>query len=322
MERFLMTITFGKKEGRVVLSFFLIPTVMLIVGYVLFPYPPPLVAKQLSFVPLFLGLIFLGIGFFLKEKNRGSTLKMIGWGLFAFFWATMPSYLYLSEGGDVFNAAVCIIGVYVLMYMAYHEWLSIQKNDHASCLNWIAGGTFLAGSIYFTIENGILPGLKEWLIEFVAAQSTDLLHLFGVNATRDQAVILYNNTPITIIFACTAIQSMVLFVGMIGALPAVNLKRKAVGLLLTVVSIYFLNLIRNAGVVFMIGSGIASFELAHNVIAKAGSLIALILLLFLTFKILPELYDQIVGIIDLPKRKGPVELFFGRIVGKKHDAHR
>jgi exosortase/archaeosortase len=60
-----------------------------------------------------------------------------------------------------------------------------------------------------------------------------------------------------------------------------------------------------------------SFEIAHNVIGKAGSLIALIVLLFITFKILPELYDEIMGIIDLPKRKGPVELFLGRLLRKK-----
>jgi len=317
-----MTVPSEKNNGRVVLSFFLIPTIMLIFGYVLFPYPPSLLARQLSFIPLFLGLILLGIGFFFKGKNTASTLKIVGWGMVAFFWATMPSFLYLSEGGDVFNAAVCIIGVYVLIYIAYHEWLSIQRNNHVSCLNWIAGGTFLAGIIYFTIENGIVPGLKDWLIEFVAAQSTDLLHLFGVNASRNQALIIYNNTPVTIIFACTAVQSMVLFVGMIGALSRVNMKRKALGLLVTVVPIYFLNLVRNAGVVFMVGSGMVSFELAHNVIGKAGSLLALIVLLFVTFKIVPELYDEIVGIIDLPKRRGPVELFIGRLVGKKHDAHR
>jgi archaeosortase A (PGF-CTERM-specific) len=317
-----MTVPSEKNNGRVVLSFFLIPTIMLIFGYVLFPYPPSLLARQLSFIPLFLGLILLGIGFFFKGKNTASTLKIVGWGMVAFFWATMPSFLYLSEGGDVFNAAVCIIGVYVLIYIAYHEWLSIQRNNHVSCLNWIAGGTFLAGIIYFTIENGIVPGLKDWLIEFVAAQSTDLLHLFGVNASRNQTLIIYNNTPVTIIFACTAVQSMVLFVGMIGALSRVNMKRKALGLLVTVVPIYFLNLVRNAGVVFMVGSGMVSFELAHNVIGKAGSLLALIVLLFVTFKIVPELYDEIVGIIDLPKRRGPVELFIGRLVGKKHDAHR
>jgi len=312
-----MDVSSEKTDRWVVLSFFLIPTVMLIFGFFLFPYPPSLFARQLSFVPLFLGLVFLGVGFFYRKKNIAGWVKILGWGMFSFFWATMPSFLYFSEGGDVFNAAVCIIGVYVLLYMAYHEWLSIIRNEHVSCLNWIAGGTFLAGIIYFTIENGIVPGLKEWLIENVAAQTTDVLHLFGVNVSRIHELIIYNNIPITIIFACTAIQSMVLFIGMIGALPRVRLKRKILGLLVTVVPIYFLNLIRNAGVVYMVGSDMTSFEMAHNVIGKTGSLLALIVLLFITFKIVPELYDEIIGIIDLPKRKGPVELFIRRLLGKK-----
>jgi archaeosortase A (PGF-CTERM-specific) len=306
-----------KTNRWVVLSYFLIPTVMLIVGYILFPYPPSSFARQMSFIPLFLGLIFLGIGFFYPKKRIASWWKILGWGLFTFFWATMPSFLYFSEGGDVFNAVVCIIGVYVLLYVAYHEWLSIVRNESISCLNWIAGGTFLAGIIYFTIENGIIPGLSDWLIETVAAQTADMLHLFGVNVTRTQDLLIYNNVPVTIIFACTAIQSIVLFVGMIGTLPRVSPKRKALGLLLTVVPIYFLNLIRNAGVVYMVGSGMTSFEMAHNVIGKTGSLLALIVLLFITFKIVPELYDEIIGIIDLPKRKGPLELFLKRLLGKK-----
>jgi archaeosortase A (PGF-CTERM-specific) len=310
-----------KMNGRVVL-FFLIPTVMLLIGYVLFPYPPPTWETRLSLIPLFLGLIFLGIGFFSKERNMAGTLKIVGWGLFAFFWSTMPSFLYLSEDGDVFNAAVCVIGVYVLIYVAYHEWLSLQRNTSVSCLNWIAGGTFFAGLIYFSIENGIVPGLKEWLIEMVAAQSTDLLHLFGLNATRSGSLILYNGIPVNIIFACTAIQSMVLFVGMIGALSQVSVKRKLLGLLVTVVPIYFLNLIRNAGVVFMVGSGMVPFDIAHNVIGKLGSLLALILLLFIVFKITPELFNEVVGIIDLPKRKGPVEMFIRRLMRKKQHAAR
>jgi archaeosortase A len=312
-----MNVSSIKSNVHVVLLFFLIPTVMLIFGYLLFPYPPSALARQLSFIPLFLGLLLLGFGFFLKQNNTARALKIIGWGLFSFFWATMPSFLYFSEGGDVFNAAVCIIGVYVLLYMAYHEWLSIKRNEQVSCLNWIAGGTFLAGIIYFTIENGIVPGLQQWIIENVAAQTADLLYIFGVVTIRDQALIIYNNTPILIIFACTAIQSMVLFVGMIGALPRVSIKRKTVGLLVTVVPIYFLNLVRNASVVYMVGSGMVSFELAHNVIGKAGSLLALIVLLFVTFKIVPELYDEIIGIINLPKRNGPVELFLGRLRRKK-----
>ena len=62
--------------------------------------------------------------------------------------------------------------------------------------------------------------------------------------------------------------------------------------------------------------------MAHNVIFKILALVALIILLFINFKLAPQLYDEIVGIINLAKRKGPVELFFGRLLGKKHDSNR
>ena len=311
-----MVLTLDKSDKSVVFLFFLIPTIMLIVGYLFAPYPQTEFLKQLLTIPVFLGLILLGIGYFLKDKERGSSLKIAGWIAFSSFWATAPSSLYFSEGGDVFNAAVCIIGIYILIYMAYHEWLSIQRKNHPLCLNWIAGGTFFAGIIYFAIDSSIFPELRTGLIELVATHSTKVLHLFGVEASRQGSVILYNGIYINIIFACTAIQSMVLFVGMIGALPKIDLKRRLAALAVTVIPIYFLNLIRNAGVVYMVGADITSFEMAHNIIAKAGSLIALIALLFLTFKIVPELYNEILCIFDLPKRKGPVENFFAKFLGK------
>ncbi len=301
---------------------FLVPTIMLIAGYVLFPYPPSTLTRQLGYVPLFLGLGLIGIGFLWQGKKIGSMIKIIGWSVFSFYWATTPSYIYLSEGGDVFNTAICVIGVYVLIYLAYHEWLSIQRNEYLPCLNWIAGSTFIAGMIYFTIDSGIIPGLREWFIETVAAQSTLILHFFGVNASRQGDLIIYNGTPITIIFACTAIQSLVLFVGMNGALKNISFKRKTKAILVTAPPVYFLNLIRNASVVYLIGENILSFEMAHNVIFKILALVALIILLFINFKLAPQLYDEIVGIINLAKRQGPVELFFGRLLGKKHDWNR
>jgi len=306
----------ASNDNIVFFIFLLVPTIMLIVGYFLFPCSSSPDEHPLVYIPLFLGLVFLGFGFLLKDKKLGSKLKISGWMLFSFFWALLPRFLYDSEGGDIFNAVVCIIGVYILIYMAYHEWLSIQRKNHPLCLNWIAGGTFFAGIMYFTIDSSIFPELKTGLIELVAAQSAGVLQLFGLEAYREGSLIVYNGVPITIIFACTAVQSMVLFVGMIGALQGISMKRRLTALAATVIPIYFLNLIRNAGVVYMVGADITSFEMAHNVIAKAGSLIALIALLFLTFKIVPELYDEILCIFDLPKRKGPVENFFAKFLGK------
>ena len=306
----------ASNDNIVFFIFLLVPTIMLIVGYFLFPCSSSPAEHPLVYIPLFLGLVFLGFGFLLKDKKLGSKLKISGWMLFSFFWALLPCFLYASEDGDVFNAVVCIIGVYILIYMAYHEWLSIKTDEYLSCLNWIAGGTFLAGIIYFTIDSGIFPELKNGLIEVVAFHSNALLNILGTEAYRHGSVIVYNELPITIIFACTAIQSMVLFVWMIGALQGISMKRRLTALAATVIPIYFLNLIRNAGVVYMVGADITSFEMAHNVIAKAGSLIALIVLLFLTFKIVPELYDEILCIFDLPKRKGPVENFFTKFLEK------
>ena len=69
------------------------------------------------------------------------------------------------------------------------------------------------------------------------------------------------------------------------------------------------------------GEQITSFELAHNVIFKLLSLVALIILLFINFKIVPELSDELFGITNLWKRKGPIENLFSSLLGKKKDAH-
>jgi archaeosortase A (PGF-CTERM-specific) len=201
--------------------------------------------------------------------------------------------------------------------MAYHEWLSIKRNEYISCLNWIAGGSFIAGMIYFIIDSNIFPEIKFVLIDTVAAHSTALLTIFRLPVYRTGHTIFYNNVPITIIFACTAIQAAVLFIGMIGALNNINVKRRISALLITVVPIYFLNLVRNASVIYLVGGKITSFHIAHNVLSKIGALITLIALLFLVFRLLPELYDEIMYIFNLVKRNGPIENLFSNYLGKK-----
>lgn len=294
---------------------------MLIIGYVFNPYPASLLFQQISYIPLFLGLILLGIGFFIKKNlAMGRKIKMFGWGVFAFFWALQPMQLY-GPSDDLFNGVVCGIGVYFLTYMGYQEWLSLKRNEAVSCLNWIAGGTFLAGIIYFTIDTGIIPELKNWLIEVVAVQSNAMLQLFGLQTHQDGPSIVFKNAPVTIIFACTAIQSMVLFVGMNAAVHKATIKKRFLAIAVTVIPVYLLNLLRNAGVIFLVGEQITSFELAHNVIFKLLSLVALIILLFINFKIVPELSDELFGITNLWKRKGPLENLFSSLLGKKNDAH-
>jgi archaeosortase A (PGF-CTERM-specific) len=297
------------QDLRILLWFFGGPSLMLLVNIFLFPYPQPSY-RWVTAVPLFGGLLLLGAGALYRQMPRASHLKMVGWVLFAIFWSTYPSLLYFSEGGDIVNAVICVVGVYVLVYLAYHEWLSAKRMESPSSLNWIAGATCLAGSLYFALEM-LLPALRDGLIIVVADQTVWLMHLLGINAVQSGTTITYQSFPIHIIFACTAVQSLLLFVGMLGAMPRIEPRRRAVALLATVLPIYVLNLFRNAGVVLLSGGGYVSFEMAHNIIAKAGSLLALVGLLFLTFWIVPELYDEIMNVLSLPKRNGPLEQFFG-----------
>ena len=319
-KRFYMGKTSKQSEDKnTAFLFIIIPTLMLIVGYMF--YPPP---YELEVIPIFvppliiIALGLLGTGFFLNKKTVGKQLKILGWMVFAFYWATQPAKLYLTENNDIFNATLCIIGVYVLAYIAYHEWLSIRRNKKISCLNWIAGAAFIAGFIYFGFE--ITP-LSMWLRQVVAAHSGQFLSLVTgetvVVGGADNLYISYKNASIYLIFACTAVQAMVIFVGMILPLQKVDIKRKLIGLAITLIPIYILNFMRNAMVVFLMGNDIADFFMAHNVISKIGALVTLIILLLIVVKIIPEILDEIFCLTDLRKRNGPIEKFFKNIIGER-----
>ena len=304
------------ESNRVAFLFILIPTIMLIVGYIL--YPEPSYSDDLSIIllqiPMFVGLVLLGIGFFIKNFI-GSIIKILGWFVFAAYWATQPAIMYLSEDGDIFNAVVCILGIYLLFYIAYHQWVSIKRKENISCLNWIAGASSFAGIIYFGIERTALGSL---FTKKVAEQSEWVLNsIIGNSDISGTHISLDGNYAVTIIFACTAIQAMVVFIGMIGALPKINLKRKMIGLMITLIPIYILNLFRNAMVAFLIGKDITDFFIAHNVISKIGALITLIILLFIVIKLIPEIFEEIMCLVDLHKRNGPIEKAVKKIFRSK-----
>ena len=191
----------------------------------------------------------------------------------------------------------------------------ISNIEDIKCLNWVAGLTAIAGIIYFGIE---MTPLEMWLREVVAAQSAWLLNIFTGNVVQSGIHIEWGLAHINIIFACTGVQSMVLFVGMILPLTKVDAKRKFYGLLVTLVPIYFLNLIRNALVTYLTGIyGSDFFSTAHNIIGKGGSLIALVILLLIVIKIVPEVFDEIICLTDLYKRNGPLGQSIKKIWRKK-----
>ncbi|HEX9816450.1 MAG TPA: archaeosortase A, partial [Candidatus Thermoplasmatota archaeon] len=284
-------------------------------------------------------------------------VRAFGFVLFGFYWATQAMKLYASENGDFVNAIFAMFAVFFFNYFAYHELVSYKRNEDPRALQWLAGTAFITTGVYF-LTHKIEP-VATWLILTVAEQTTWLLHAFGQPVVRcggspDGSMIYYPSSelgclgggwfPIQIILACTAIQSIMIFVGGIFALKPPRMgdgvsgkptrfeklagtygRRRLWGLLLTIPLIYVLNLFRNVIIIWMSGqqtpilfaSHDTAFWFSHNVIGKGGSLVALVVIAFIVFQILPELYDSIIGLLDLKQRKGPLEQWLGDKFGRR-----
>ncbi len=119
--------------------------------------------------------------------------------------------------------------------------------------------------------------------------------------------------PVSIILACTAIQSIMLFVGLFAGTEAHWKKKLQMSLIVGAV-IYVLNLVRNTGIIWFYGQGLSSFWVMHNAIGKGGSLLAMIGIAFAVFRWFPEFFHSLSAVLDLPDRDGPIErtLKFGR----------
>ena len=104
--------------------------------------------------------------------------------------------------------------------------------------------------------------------------------------------------PVSIgfILSCSALQSMIVFVGAIVALSGVSWRRKARGLFISIPTIFVLNAFRNAGIVWLHVTypdwrwlGLDIFDFAHSYAAKVASLGAMFVMALALFGLLPEL---------------------------------
>lgn len=291
-----------------------------------------------------LSLILLGAGFALKTRQRHA-VRIAGWLLFAAYWPFQAEHFFAL--GDPFNGWFSLLGPILLLYVVYHEWMSMKWDEDPSALRWLAGTTAIAAATFFlftwwediaVLTQHVVSIHTNWMLSWLfGVESTTVVE---TTASGERFVNLYlTNDPspyaVTIILACTAVQSIMIFVGAIMTLDApVDRKRRAY--LLTIPAIYVLNLFRNAGIVYgykiiqwnpfgwggpnpggwrgyfwtdmsgpqgYLGLAQGSFEWMHSWVGKWGSLGALILIALAVFSLLPELHGHILDLFDLPKRR-------------------
>ena len=281
------------------------------------------------------GLIALAISW----HRRGSSpvrLSQIGWicvGLYFFNDAS----LYLAHD-DLILTLFSVMTLPMAIGMALWESRADDERTKAS-LSWARGAVAYAGGPYLLIAH--VPWLSVLAIWFVAAQAAVFLRFSGgdhvvmgetwVNTSQGQVtweefegnrwfmgssseeymfqteLLLADGGAaigINFILACTALQSMVIFIGAIAVLD-IDWRRRCRVLFLTVPLIHILNLFRNAGLIWLHTTYVewtlldmSVFEFGHGYVARVVSLFAMFIMALIMFDLLPELHKHIVRLLE------------------------
>jgi archaeosortase A (PGF-CTERM-specific) len=267
-------------------------------------------------------ILWLAVGLMVASSVIPRTFRVrklvggIGWGVFSIHWSYQPlHYLKIMDYANVLLTIVvtlfCLLVAYI-MFLEYrkgplkiinnrevlHSKFSAQvEADSLDITSMLTSASALGALVYFPFAN--FASLNTWIIGGVTSQVFWVLQYFEIPAyMKAWNMISLNGYTVEIILACTAIESIALFMGLIGAVRA-PLNRMAMAFLVSVPVIYILNLIRDIFVVVAYGEqwfGADSFIIAHNYIAKAGSGIALFVISYAVLRILPELFGMIDGL--------------------------
>ncbi len=255
---------------------------------------------------LFLGLELLALSLFWKRKEQ-HLLRGVGFVLFGIYWLSrIPHFL---GSGDTVNAVFSLLGCPFYIYLGLHAYRAPRCKDERA-LHFMAVTTFAAAFPYFLIAQ--MPKVSGALIYLVAWNTCLLLRVFGfyyVPGDVQNADVWFGvssepihvpiiPSSISLIFACTALQSMLIFVGAICGSTS-SRKSRVKALLILASLVYILNLVRNACLIYLVDVKNYPFELAHNWIGKVGSLIALLFLAYLLFRLLPDIEEKISMVLDL-----------------------
>ena len=292
-----------------------------------------------------IGLVLLALSWHFRNSNN-PLLAQIGWILVSLYFFA-GSWKYFTHQ-DYILTTMCMLSLPLGIGMSIWEG-RVEVGKTKDALIWSRGAMAYAGGPYLLIAH--VPWLSVLAIWFVASQvalfyrisGTGDIHLgetfvqtesgpiewgewggnrwfstetFGEFPYQTE-LIAGDGTAIGINFvlACTALQSMVIFIGAISVLE-LDWRRRIRALIFTVPVIHILNIFRNVGLIWMHQTytswsyfGMSVFEFGHNYASRFVSLFAMFFMALIMFEILPELHRHIVrllkplGILQPKKKK-------------------
>jgi archaeosortase A (PGF-CTERM-specific) len=244
-----------------------------------------------------------------KEPDSFSPRSTLGKIAGASGWLCIAGYCYFEAAGyftqeEYFDASLALLFLaFALLFALLMSKSTVSEKREENLLFTITKVALITAVFYFPFAE--ISFLGDYLIFITAKITTATLNLFHGGVTMVPPASIYttdssfhvDNTPVEIILACTAIQSMVLFTGLIFAVNA-PMRSKLKAFIVSVPVIYGLNIARNVLVAAAyfgawFGAPLESFEFAHGVLARIGAMIALIVIAYAVFVILPETLDLV-----------------------------
>ncbi|MFZ2070062.1 MAG: archaeosortase A [Halobacteriota archaeon] len=259
-------------------------------------------------------LPFIAIGLFLLALvYHKRAVAAYGWIVFAGY-CFFKAYECLIQG-DYFYTTVDFVFLALSLMLAF---LMVRKPEEANLFFSLTKIALIAALLYFPFAEITILG--DSLIHITANIVTKVLNLLNPGSVYlvPPYFIYYSSNHhlyVEIILACTAIESIVLFTGIIFGVNA-SMRRKLKAFMVSVPVIYGLNIFRNVFVVtayfeqwfasprwhllwlFLFHGSVRqplaqSFDIAHEVLARMGSMLILIVIAYAVFMILPEALDLI-----------------------------
>ena len=247
---------------------------------------------------LWLALILLAAASMVPKTNSSRfVIGGAGWVFLSVYWFLQPGdYLEIQDYVNVF-LAVAAGGI--SLFIAYIMFRA--RNESHDVFISLSRASAVGGLLYFLFAE--VEFLNTGIISTVTGQAIWLTGKFGFPVEQVAwNKLAVNGLPVEIILACTAIESIALFSGVISSATGAPFSRKFRAFLISVPVVYILNLQRLAFTASAygfswFGTPDESFHISEHFITKAGSLVALLVISYMVLKILPEVSDMIDGVV-------------------------
>ncbi len=282
-----------------------------------------------------LGLVMMSVSFHRHSENFSKGLAIISWPFIGLFF-----YLYSGYFVEISDPVLIFMTAGALpagLAISYWEWVSDGSGNET--IVWLRGFVVWSMVPYYVVFG--IPHLNMAFVQFTAVSAELMLEFAGFGGYEIGSMMIERHGEVAIpvsdwdgnrlvlseplgeggfyapmindegesvvafILACSALQSMAVFIGAIVALKSVHWKRRARALFIAIPTIHVLNVFRNSGIVWLTDTypnwslaGMEIFDFAHSYAAKVASLFAMFLMALALFDLLPELHKHVMKVMS------------------------